>query len=95
MDDGRGRPLGTPLRGRLVERLNVTGDDGGHPYGKRGRRGMMLEGEWRFANRSYGEGLDSRLLGDNGRSGNDVVAYGAWGTGDHKGCPYGGRDGEV
>ena len=28
----------------------------GRPYGKKGRRGMMWEGEGRFANRPYGGG---------------------------------------
>ena len=60
--------------GELAERLNVTGDHKGRPYGRKGgRSGMMLEGEeGRFANRPYG-GLAERL---------NV-------TGDHKGRPYG------
>ena len=46
-----------PLRGRLAETVNVTGDDEGRPYVGRGDgEGMMLEGEGRFANRPYGGG---------------------------------------
>ena len=54
--DGEWLPLGTSLWGRLVARSHVTGDHKGRPYGKRGRRGMMLEGEGRFENRPYGGG---------------------------------------
>ena len=36
-DVGGGRAVREPpLRGRLVERLNVTGDDEGRPYAGRG-----------------------------------------------------------
>ena len=54
--DGEWLPLGTSLWGRLVARSHVTGDHKGRPYGKRGRRGMMWEGEGRFENRLYGGG---------------------------------------
>ena len=52
--EGEGRFANRPCGG-LAARLNVTGDDEGHPYGKRVRRGMMLEGVGRFPNRPYGE----------------------------------------
>ncbi len=52
-EKGEGRFANRPCGG-LAARLNVTGDDEGHPYGKRVRRGMMLEGVGRFPNRPYG-----------------------------------------
>ena len=51
------------------------GDDEGRPYGKSGRRGMMLEVEGRFPNRPCGGRLVTR----------------SHVTGDHKGRPYGER----